>query len=276
MHNRNHPQHNDAQPPATIRIEAHRLVIDAESTYARFTSAFGTGPAIELERIWEYSEHAGGQLFAHRPDRPLTANELALDSGLPPVDLDRPWFTDSHRLAEGLVRAGFDVTYTHLAHDGGHGTFCEHLRDIGVLSIGEPVGITAASYPQRGHLALSLIEAPAPGSCRRLGSVVLPAGHYLTCANSTWYSWRLRAACRIASVPSADTVTAIPETQIDRITATCNQCAASWTAEHGALLFTPNPDSRAREWHFRDATGRDPFGFDCPSRSCTGRIRFTN
>src|SRR5690606_6320376 len=125
-------------------------------------------------------------------------------------------------------------------------------------------------------LVLDLVEAPEPGSCHRLGSVILPAGHYLTCANSAWGSWKLRAVCRIDSVPNADAVAAVPETRIDRITATCNRCTTSWTASRGALLFTPNPGHRACEWDFRNATGRGRSGVDCPSRSCTGRVSFTN
>lgn len=270
------PHHSGAQPPATIIVEADRLVIDADATYARFAAAFGIGPAIELERIWGYSERVGGELFAHCPGQTLAANDLDLDTGLPPTGLNRVRFADGYRFAGDLTRAGFEVTYTHLAFGGGHGTFCERIRDIGVLSIGEPIGITAALYPQWAHLVLGLIDAPEPGSCHRMGSVFLPAGHYLTCANSAWGSWHLRSVCRIEDVPSADTVTAVPGTRIDRITATCNRCAVSWTASSGALLFTPNPGHHARKWDFRNATGRRQSGVDCPSRSCTGRISFTN
>ncbi len=270
------PHHSGAQPPATIHIEVRRLVIDADATYARFTEALSIGPATELERIWGYSERVGGELFAHRPDQTLTANDLELDTGLPPTGLNRTWFADGHRFVGNLARSGFDVTYTHLIHDGGYGTFCERIRSIGVLNIGEPVGITAARYPQWAHLVLGLIDAPEPGSCHRLGSVVLPVGHYLICANSAWGSWKLRAACRIDSVPSAGAVTAVPGTQVDRITATCNQCTVSWTASSGALLFVPDPGHRARKWDFHDATGREQSGVDCPNWSCAGRVSFTN
>lgn len=270
------PRNNGARLPATLRIEADRLLIEADATYARFTAAFGTAPATGLERIWKYSKHVGGVLFPHLPDQTLTENDLDLDTGLPPVGLKRAQFTDVHRFASDLAGAGFNVTHTSLVYDGGHGTFCEQSRDIDVLSIGEFVGITAACYPRWASVMLGLTESPEPASCHRLGTVVLPAGHYLTCANSSWGSWELRAACRIDGIPSADAVMAVPGTRIGRITATCNRCAVSWTASNGALLFTPDSGHRAREWDFRNATGRERSGVDCPSRACAGRVSFTN
>jgi hypothetical protein len=265
------------EPNRAIRFDNERITINAEATFQNLLAAIDTAPANELGRCWQ-AQNGSNVLFPHRPDSPPEASRLHLDQGVPPPEYELPSIRPREvwAFAADLRALGFEVQSTHLVTDTIN-AYIDRYRDIDVLTVAEPVGITIAAYPYWAERVLGFItEPPEPGSCRIVETFTIPTGHYLCCGTGRWGSHVLDHVRRIAAVPDREQIAAIPGIGAEVIRARCQTCDSRWTASGGSQQFTPESGPSKRTWDFAKAARSNASGIACPHRPCDGHLIFSN
>ncbi|MEU5871938.1 hypothetical protein AB0A73_10295 [Glycomyces sp. NPDC047369] len=260
-----------------IRFDNDRITINAEATFQNLLDAIDTAPARELSRFWK-AENGANVLFPHRPDSPPETGRFRLNHGVPPPHYELPSIRPREvwGIAADLRGLGFEAQSMHLLTDTIN-TYIDRYRDIDVLTLAEPIGITIAAYPFWGERVLGFItDPPEPGSCRIVETFTIPAGHYLCCGTSRLGNHVLDHVRRINTIPDRDQITAIPGIGAEEIRARCRNCDSRWTASGGSQQFRPEAGPSKRTWDFAKAVRSNTSDIACPHRSCDGQLTFTN